>query len=77
MVYDNGYVGGPSQEKDFGKKEDRKTTAAPRAGLYIQTKSCEEIMMSLRFEIYNLISEHISDKEVALHLKKVIEYAFR
>ena len=37
----------------------------------------EEVMMILRFKVYDLITEHVPDRENALLLKKIIERTFR
>ena len=37
----------------------------------------EEVMMILRFKVYDLITEHVPDRETALLLKKIIERTFR
>ena len=37
----------------------------------------EEVMMILRFKVYDLITEHVPDRENALLLKKIVEHTFR
>ena len=37
----------------------------------------EEAMLILRLKIYDLITEHVPDREQSLLLKKVVEYTFR
>jgi hypothetical protein len=37
----------------------------------------EETMLLLRFKIYDLITEHVPDRELSLNLKKLVEYNFR
>jgi hypothetical protein len=37
----------------------------------------EEVMMILRFKVYDLITEHVPDRDQALLLKKIVEQTFR